>query len=169
MRLHKLCKPLSMLSIFYIGIFYLIQEIHRTYREESETDSVPYRKSNASKQETKNKIICLWTAWNGKDDWNVPFIKEPDFLKRINCPQTRCSFVFPSKRDSMPVTEYDAIVFNGIDLRLGEPLPSERKPKQIYVFVSMEPPTPWWLGKMNFDVLFNYTSENVTESLQSVL
>lgn len=122
-------------------------------------NNLQFKYEGIHKHTGKYKLICLWTRWNNKNGWNIPRISYPDYLAKIKCPETRCRFILPDKKFAYAPTDYDAIVFNGFDLKIDDPIPVERKREQLYVFVSWEPPMPWWLDIVNFNISYNYTSK----------
>lgn len=105
----------------------------------------------------ETKLIILWTKFATKNHWGNRRYNDTNYFEKIRCPQTKCRILFPDQKHLYPETEYDAIVFNGYDVFGTVKLPERRLPSQIYVYMSREPPHPWWLKQLNFNVTYNLT------------
>lgn len=110
--------------------------------------------------------ILIWTR-----RYMEPFIymhtKRKSF-KMMNCEFQNC-YIIDRSDFFEDVTDYDAILFNAIDVKAGMILPGIRSDNQLYVFVSTESvlnyPTfddfNWffnytWTYKLNSDIIFPY-------------
>lgn len=109
-----------------------------------------------SKQYEKQDGMLYIALWTGTD--NVPF-KNWQFGQKsfttMNCEYQNC-FIVDDINFFKDVTEYDAILFNSIDLKFYTELPMARTDNQMYVFVSTEPSKNHPMIE-KFNSFFNYT------------
>lgn len=145
-RIYSIC------TILFLFILFLI--LSTDFEEDNHQLTItPVR--NTSKR--NYKLIVLWTVYSASKTWGNPHIADADFFNKTNCPETRCRIVLPEQKYKYPSTEYDVVLINGYNLQYGYPVPEKRLPHQIYVFLSREPPHPWWLQSVNFDEPYNLT------------
>ncbi|XP_073832983.1 alpha-(1,3)-fucosyltransferase C [Musca autumnalis] len=88
------------------------------------------------------RIILLWNTFFGDERWSLPddLIDPSYFHKELQCPVSNC--VLTNKRDLFPQLQmYDAILFHTAQpFSVINSVPSQRNPRQLYVFALMEPP-----------------------------
>lgn len=112
-----------------------------------------YSKSEEYEKQNELLYIAIWTS---KD--YVPFkywqMKQTSF-HTMNCEFQNC-YIVDDVNYFKDVTDYDAILFNSIDLKFYTELPMVRSDNQMYIFVSTESSTNYPTIE-KFDWFFNYT------------
>lgn len=76
-------------------------------------------------------------------------------LIMTNCVFQNCYFT-SNKSYFLNTKDYDAILFNAPDVHEGMDMPPKRANDQMYIFVSLESESNYYVSK-NFDFIFNYT------------
>lgn len=110
---------------------------------------------------SSNKMILLWTPWNGvKKTINYYSLQNNQFsFTKYGCPNTKCEVTSSRRR----IKEANAIFFHLLDIDLND-LPKYRHPNQRWIAYNLEAP---WLIKENLTAmegLFNWTMNYRSDS-----
>lgn len=156
---------MSKLSYFIFYIFFLVVYVSTFLTVLQYLDKEDTQNHSPPTKRNKNEIkwILLWNKLWGSSVWNqAKMYNFEDYLKNINCPETRCVIVPVSFRHQRRLEDYDAIVFNGAELKPFHeeslPDPMKRHSDQVYVYASQESPREYWKQLKDYKNYFNHTS-----------
>lgn len=151
-NLKKSCASLILILIY--ATWYLWSQNNCNLVEEQIERNLPIKKRTRG-----YKLILLWNyrCLKGKSN-QLEIDKKLNYFDKMKCPEPRCKFVQSHQKEKYPLSEYDAILFNGFQVRKGCQMPEKRFPHQLYIFFTVEAPAPWWLPTMNFNLEYNMTS-----------
>lgn len=94
-----------------------------------------YKLSSPKTIRTKTKFILYWS----------PYLKERWDYYNYGCETFKgCEYdnCYTTKdRTFIPLENFDAIIFHALYNRTRHGIPSTRSPRQIYIFMNLEPPT----------------------------
>lgn len=106
------------------------------------------------KKEDGIKYILLWTRYD-REPFMYWKLKKVHF-RAMNCKFQNC-YLTNKKTFFKDITNFDAILFNAINLTGGMELPVIRSDNQIYVFVSTDSAANFPLTSEDFNLFFNYS------------
>lgn len=150
------CLNVLLVVVIILSILVTFEEIIKTDNElpiEKEVKVV-----NISEHNSTIKSIVLWSSRYRVPDWRL------NYQRRMfsACPERRCRFVVKKDVVQEKLSQYDAFLFYAPDFRSYKPLPRQRYPHQVYVFVSQEPPQPPHARFIKlYDNFFNFTSKSM--------
>lgn len=140
--------------LFFIVLLYGVKTFLTIYLEDTPDE--------LQLQLDKNKyikLIALWTNYSKTSNWRNNKIRRGNYFRFQRCPEILCKIIPPDRIHLYRETEFDAILFNAINMRHNLQLPKHRSPHQLYVYVSLEVPHDFWLPKFNFQVDYNLTGK----------
>ncbi|XP_048482500.1 alpha-(1,3)-fucosyltransferase C-like [Plutella xylostella] len=157
-----LCVTVTALFVtYYLRANLCLYPESRRYQAQFLTTAENHQLNNLSNkrttQDSRLKYILLWT-----DAETPPFeyLRRPPrgqqgFINR-KCPFTNC-FVTGDRKYLSDYTQFDVVVFTGpqLNYHANQPLPTHRRPEQIYAFLSLESSQYYPLCHSKYNNYFN--------------